>query len=155
MSAELAALGHVIGGGMFPHPSTVLAAGALIGFGVAGLARQRRGFWSILGMLTASQLLFHALFSLSAHHEQLAMGRMLAFHLVAAALSAVVLTGGERALFHCAALWRRVVRRLPPTAPAVAVPLGWAVQLPPHLPRRREYAARALARRGPPVPLLP
>lgn len=143
VSAELAALGHLVGGGELPHPSTVLAAGALIGLGAAGLGRRRRGFWSILGMLAVSQVLFHELFSLSAHTGQLDMVRMMAFHLMAAVLSAVALTGGERALFRCAALWRRVIRRLSAATPAVAVPLRWTVQRPPHLPRQRGYGARA------------
>jgi hypothetical protein len=155
VSAELAALGHLIGGGEFPHPSTVLAAGALVGLGAAGLARQQRGFWAILGPLAASQLLFHALFSLTGHGGELQLGRMVVFHLIAAVGSAAVLAGGERALFRCAQILRRTVLRLAPLPTLVAAGIHWAAgptdQLRPLLLR----VARAHGRRGPPVLLRP
>jgi hypothetical protein len=154
VAAELAALGHLVGGGEFPHPSTVLAAGALIGLGAAGLARQRRGFGPILGLLVASQLLFPALFSLSGHAEALDLPRMTVFHLVAAVASAAVLAGGERALFRCARLWRRVVGRLVGPAPRIATGAHWASRPAGGLNDLLDRAVRANGRRGPPRPRL-
>lgn len=178
---QLSALGHLAGGGNVPGLSVLLTATAVIAPAAAALARRQRGFTAILSALALAQVLLHLLFGLTGHgsagsgshhgnrahtvlsaHQGMPMGtmadltspRMLAFHLIAAAVTALVLTRGEAAAFRLASLWRRLVRRT--LVLLLPTPAG-----PQRLPRSAILvtpAARRLtvrhARRGPPVRLL-
>ena len=158
VAAQLAALGHSIGGGGAPDLAVLLVGAATIGAMATGLTRSRRSWPAIFGVLLVSQLAFHLLFSVDVH--DMAVGhsmipadpvRMLAFHLIAAALSAVVLSRGEAALFALFALLRRyilsVIRRL-----VVDVPASWtASSVPSFSPRPAGALLSTSPRRGPPA----
>ncbi|MGI8418715.1 MAG: hypothetical protein ACR2P2_21450 [Nakamurella sp.] len=185
VSAQLAALGHLVGGGMLPSPTVVLGGGGLIALAAILLARRQRGFVGIFSLLAASQLPFHLLFSATANmctmpadsaaasmsrmsgmsgmsaigRSVAAQGmcggfdgaRMIAFHAIAAALTALVLAHGDTVLFRLAAIWLRALRKplIPPLAAASTA--GWSVR---RSTRSILPAGAALVRhprRGPPV----
>lgn len=54
--------------------------------------------------------------------------RMVAFHAIAAALSALVLAHGETVLFRLAAIWLRVLRRPPARLQCAPTTIGWSVR---------------------------
>ena len=117
IAAQLAALGHYAGGGGRPDPAVLLIGAATIGLAVVGLTTKRRSAAGILGVMLLSQLAFHLLFSVDVHaihggHTLIPADprSMIAFHLVAAVLSSLVLARGERALFGLFAALRRVAR---------------------------------------------
>lgn len=161
---QLAALGHLAGGGHLPDLSVLITATAILAPAGIALARRQRGFLAILGVLALAQVLCHLLFGLAArgggmaqHDMQMgpmagmASTRMSVLHLAAAVLTAVVLTRGEAATFALARLWRRLVRRV--RVLLLPTPAG-----PPRLPRPPILVAPPLqrllvqhARRGPPV----
>lgn len=148
----LAAMGHAAGGGGFPDAAALLATTAAIGGAVAGLARRRRSAREIFCALLASQLAFHLMFVVAGHeHRSFALGRMVAFHVVAAALAALVMARGEMALFALLS-W---LDRLLPAAPPPAAPSersAWAAHpVVGRVPADRA-AMRPISRRGPPVP---
>lgn len=179
VAAQLAALGHLVGGGGLPHPSIVLVVSGLIALAAAGLARQRRRFGWIFGLLLVCQLLFHLLFSLSdpaghsmvghqldpttgtmatmaapMHLEPLPPGwaQMIVFHLVAALLAALLLAQGDRALFRLAELYRRVIIAAGPLPMLrIEVPIRWSI----HRSARVTLPAGPMLdrhpRRGPPA----
>lgn len=160
VAAQLAALGHLAGGGRVPDLSALLTTTAVIAPVAGTLARRRRRFPAILGVLVLAQVLFHLLFCLTGHGDHAmpmdsrsdpTSPRMLAFHLVAAALTALVLTCGEAAAFRLAALWRRLVRR----TLVLVLPTPSGSRRPPRPPHVVTPAARRLTvrhpRRGPPV----
>jgi hypothetical protein len=154
VTAYVSALGHVWGGGGPPGMGPLLFAAALVGGTVSGLARTHRGPCPMLGLVVGAQLAYHLLFGLDAHDmAPLRLPQMLAFHAVAALLCALVLAGGDRALFRLFETLDRVVSRVltAPSAPAVGPP-PWPVpfDLPPPAPRWSSTAPR----RGPPTPRL-
>lgn len=118
VATALAALGHEVGGGGAPDFAVLLVGAATIGAIGTGLTRRRRGWLGIFGVLAACQLGFHLLFSVDVHAMAnpgdtmmvpADLGRMLVFHLLAAALSALVLAKGESALFGLFSALRRAV----------------------------------------------
>ena len=158
VAAQLAALGHLVGGGGSPDPAVLLVGAATVGAVATGLTRSRRSWSAIFGVLVACQLGFHLLFSVDVH--DMAAGRsmvpadpvrMLTFHLIAAAVSALVLAKGEAGLFLLFAALRRYVRSA--TTPIVVdLPPSWTVSL------RHSFAPRPVGallstspRRGPPA----
>ncbi len=152
ITAYLAAIGHVIGGGGLPDFAPLLLAAVLIGGTVSGLARSRCTTGQILGLMLASQLAFHLLFAVTAHagHEHLDLVRMTVFHLCAAVVATAVLARGEDTLFRLfAALTRAVLQILPP-APVEIGP-GWTVvnAADEHAPATASCPA-PVSRRGPP-----
>lgn len=157
VATQLAALGHAVGGGGSPDVVVLLIGAVTIGATVTGLARRRRTWRGIFTLLSGCQVGFHLLFSVDMH----AMSgspflpadpvRMLTFHLIAAALSALVLAVGEAALFRLFALLRRSVL-------IVTVPLP--IDLPPdwtasfrgfRSPRPAGALLSTSPRRGPPT----
>lgn len=174
VSAQLAALGHLVGGGMLPSPTIVLGVGGLVAMAAVGLVGRQRGFVGILSLLATSQLLFHLLFSTTttmcgmpaaggmaepggmpghvgragmsgmagpagtsgmagtAGTSEMCSGlhlvRMVAFHAIAAALSALVLAHGDAVLFRLAAIWLRVLRLPPARLHCAPNTIGWSVR---------------------------
>jgi len=131
IATALAALGHVLGGGEGPDVAVLMVGGAAVAGLCMGLSARRRTFSTILGLLAASQLTFHALFSIDVHamarHSSMLPnhpGRMLAFHLLAIALSALVLAKGDAALFGLFGALRRAVRLVRPPS-GIDLPPGW------------------------------
>lgn len=183
VSAQLAALGHLVGGGMLPPPIVVLGGGGLIALAAMALAGRQRGFVGIFSLLTASQLLFHLLFSAATNmcampaESAAAAGmagmagrpgmpgsvavpgmcggldgaRMIAFHAIAAALTALVLTFGDAVLFRLAAVWLRALHRPSNPAPAAASTAGWSVRSSTRSMLPAGPALMRHPRRGPPV----
>lgn len=157
VATEIAALGHVVGGGRSPDVAILIAGGAGAAAVTIGLARQRRGPGAILAAMLGCQLGFHLLFGLDAHGMASGHGfgaeeplRMIGFHLVAAAVSTVVLATGERALFGLFAALARTVRILRPPA-AVDLPPRWTARFPTSdAPHPEGPLLSTSPRRGPP-----
>ena len=130
VTAYVSGLGHLLGGGSLPPIGTLLFAAAVVG----------------------AQLAFHLLFSLDAHDmAPLDLPRMLAFHVVAAVLCALILAHGDRALFRLFAALHRVVDRAlatPATLPSWPRPPAAAAD-PFARPAARHHCTTA-PRRGPP-----
>ena len=152
VTAYVSGLGHLLGGGSLPPIGTLLFAAAVVGGMVSGLARTRRGPMQMLAMVVGAQLAFHLLFSLDAHDmAPLDLPRMLAFHVVAAVLCALILAHGDRALFRLFAALHRVVDRAlatPAALPSWPRPPAAAAD-PFARPAARHHCTTA-PRRGPP-----
>lgn len=156
VATEIAALGHIVGGGTSPDIAVLIAGGAGAGAVTIGLARRRRGPGAVLAAMLLCQLGFHLLFSVDTHGMTTGSGapdglqRMVIFHLVAAAASAAVLGTGERALFGLfAALVRSV--RIPPPPGVVDLPPAWTARFAPLDASRPEGPLLSTSpRRGPP-----
>ncbi len=188
VSAQLAALGHLVGGGMLPSPTIVLGVGGLIAMAAVGLASRQRGFVGILSLLAASQLLFHLLFSTTttmcdmpaaggmaepggmpgmsgpagmsgmagtAGTSEMCGGldvvRMVAFHAIAAALSALVLAHGDAVLFRLAAIWLRALRLPPARLHCAPTTIGWSIRTSNRSELPAGPALLRHPRRGPPL----
>lgn len=126
VATALAAIGHMTGGGRPPDAALLLVGAGGVTLICTGLTTRRRSLPEIVGLLAACQLAFHLLFSLDVHrHVDTVTGwtflpaaplPMLAVHLVATALSGLVLAKGESALFRLFAVLRRAVMLI--TSPA-------------------------------------
>ena len=159
IATQLAALGHLAGGGGSPDAAVLLAGGATIGAIATGLTGRRRGWSSIFGVLLACQIAFHLLFCVDVHamaggaHPLLPTDpfRMVTFHLIAAALSALVLARGDAALFGLFTALRRFV--LMGCRPIVVdLPPQWISRSArPSSPRPAGVLLSASPRRGPPA----
>ncbi|MEV7647084.1 hypothetical protein [Arthrobacter sp. NPDC089319] len=177
----LAAAAHTAAGGTLPPPAVVLALGALTWLPVMMLAGRRLEPGTILAVLAGGQLALHQAFELfgtvqcapsgvaehaghagHAGHAAVALDcvaashagnspGMLAAHLLATALTALMLAGGEAALWALAA-WLRPLVQLPavPAAPVRAsLPLSEQGPVPLHT----AYRVTVVPLRGPPVPV--
>jgi len=157
VATSLAALGHVNGGGQAPDPAVLIVLAVLVAGTVCGLADRRLSGLQITAMLAASQVCFHLLFEVTAHHSgsvdvgSVDLARMVSFHLFAASASAWVLTVGERALFRIFAALHRMIVRLSPATPIPLAP-SWTALLADLSARVLHQAlGAAVTRRGPPV----
>lgn len=153
VAALIAMAGHVVGGGESPDAAVLVIAAIVVGGSVSGLAHRKFSPAAVLGMLAAAQGAFHLLFTVTAHHHPnhgVDVGRMLAFHAVAALVSGAVLARGEEMLFRLFAALRRQVLRVVHPGPASALP-RWSVAAPAPIPLRGALATRVHPRRGPPV----
>ena len=159
VATQLAALGHVLGGGAIPDPAMLLrspSSSAVRCPGSPRAARTRRRS----SVLAASQLLFHVAFALTAHHasvtamEPLVAGaaRMVAFHLFAALAASWLMAGGESTLFRLFAALHRVLVAAASPAGGQAAPAvdrrdhrrgGWTLL--------RAGLSSLRSRRGPPL----
>ena len=158
MAAELAALGHQVGGGGTPDLAVLLVGAATIGAMATGLTNRSRGWPGIFGVLLACQLGFHLLFSVDVHdmaagHSMIPAdpARMLAFHVLAAALSALVLARGESALF---GLYSALRRSVSVASQAIVVDLApnWTASvIDSFSPRPVGALLSTSPRRGPPA----
>ena len=132
-AAQLGALGHVAGGGHAPDRALLLLAAVASGAALHPLTRRRLNLKQLVAATAAGQLLFHLLFLVGTHPmseggDGTGSGTvaMVLFHLVAAGATALLLAGGESALFRLFAAWRRTVLRVLAAA-AVRVPPAWSV----------------------------
>ena len=154
VATSLAALGHVNGGGHAPDPTILIVVAVLIATTVSGLADRRLSGLQITATLAASQVCFHLLFEVTAHHSgSVDVGRMVTFHLFAAAASAWVMTVGERALFRLFAALHRLIVRLYPSSPVRLAPSWTALLADRPAPRLHQALAACISRRGPPARL--
>jgi hypothetical protein len=156
VATQIAALGHLLGGGDLPDVAVLITVTVFLGGSLSGLANRQRTAPQIFAGLVLSQLAFHAAFQVTAHHAThadgpIGTGRMLIFHLFAALAATWVMAGGENMLFRLFAALHRVLVPaqtaaaigLPPTWTAVVTGGGRAV-----LMRAGELSAGS--RRGPP-----
>jgi hypothetical protein len=127
-SAALMVAAHAAAGGSAPSPGLTIVLTALLAAAGVALADRRRGFPSILAAVGGSQLGMHVLLSTLGHgHGALAVSwRMAALHAAAAVLTAVLLAGGENAVFAVVSVFRWILdgtvvrpRRLPALGPLV------------------------------------
>jgi hypothetical protein len=177
----LAAAAHSAAGGTLPPPAVVLALAALTWLPVMILAGRRLAPVTILAVLAGGQLALHHAFELfgtvrclpsgvsehvghagHAGHAAVALDcaaaphagdspGMLAAHLLATALTALMLARGEAALWALAA-WLRPLVQLPAVSAApVRTSLPLADQGP--VPLHTAYLITLVPLRGPPVPV--
>lgn len=114
-STALAVAAHAAGGGGWPDLGLAALVLVLLATAGASLARRRRGFPGILGVLAVTQVQLHFLLALADHHAGPGQSmfwpgwRMLAAHAVAVLLTALVLTKAEAAVFAVAAALARLL----------------------------------------------
>lgn len=156
LATQLAALGHVLGGGGLPDPALLLTVAVFLGGALSGLATRRRSGPQIFAMMALSQFVFHAVFEATAHADHVGGGlvgwdRMVVFHLVAATATSCLLAGGENALFRLFGVLRRLVVVVRPVAVVGFAP-AWTVVLTGGAGAARLRAGELLriSRRGPP-----
>lgn len=157
-SAALAISAHGMAGGGIPDTAVTLALTALVGWAGTALADRRGGLVATLVLLGVSQLCLHVLLTDIAvphdghqHTPAINGGLMLATHVAATVINAVLLTAAGAALNAIASAVTGLVRvltiSLAPTAPLPSVPVTTAVS---HL---LAILLRVVCtRRGPPVP---
>ncbi|SEP67202.1 hypothetical protein SAMN05216188_101135 [Lentzea xinjiangensis] len=149
-SAALTIAAHGLGGGELPEFIHALPLVVLIAFAAASLADRRTGKLSVMAGLGTAQLAQHLLLTWVNHeHTNTLTGQMVLAHLVAAALTGLLLFHAENALFRLfAAVTRLIPRRLTP------LPVTTPVRTFDSTPyTRHEHAVlhtRAHGRRGPP-----
>ena len=110
-AALLAAGGHLLGGGGLPDAPVLLLTAPTVGFAVSGLAHRALKVSTLVAVLLSSQLIFHLLFTLApgpGMTPQMPMPdaavppspvSMIVFHLLAAVLTGVALSGVDVVLF--------------------------------------------------------
>ncbi|WP_225728011.1 MULTISPECIES: hypothetical protein [unclassified Nocardia] len=128
----------------------LIAACAAVGYAVAAM-RNRYGIAEVMALLAGGQAIGHTALSVAPehHHGGGANQVMLAAHLVAIPLGAILIRGAERAIARLAGGVRRAVAALDPL-PAVAVSTAvTAWQAPARAPR--SLLGSGIGRRGPPV----
>jgi hypothetical protein len=149
----LALCGHVLGGGSVSSVLAMLVVAAPLGAAFVIWADRERGPVQMAVAGLGSQVAFHLVFALCAGpgHQEASGLWMLTGHLLAAAVVARLLSGGEAALWSLYRALRAVVVRWVIARPgAVRVPTA-ARLVDVGLPARRELVlARAHPRRGPP-----
>jgi hypothetical protein len=160
LTALLAAVGHVVGGGAAPDLTVPAVLLPLLGWPVVAVADRCRGPLATTAVLGAGQLLLHELMvALHGHHHAAAAlspappggTAMVAAHAAATVLAALALRHADRGLTAVGAALRRVVPRRPVPPPADR-PLAVLVLPGPAVPVRiRRALAVTHVRRGPPV----
>ncbi len=158
LATQLAALGHVMGGGLLPDPAVLLTIGVFLGGSLSGLASRRRTGAQIFAVLAASQLVFHLAFAVTATHAghgadgPLDTPRMVAFHLFAALAASALMAGGESTLFRLFAALHRVLVRARLIRPVVLAP-AWTAVITNGSGglRLRSGELSLVSRRGPPI----
>ncbi|HWE88314.1 MAG TPA: hypothetical protein VG317_02470 [Pseudonocardiaceae bacterium] len=155
-SAGLAVSAHAVAGGGLPDTGlTVLLTLVVAAVGVA-LAGKRLSRLGMLVTLGGSHLGMHLLLTTAATSAGMTAGRvdptlMLAGHVVAVLLAAVVLTKADSAIFVLAAVWSMLLpRRLKPLPVRYAPPRPPVPGAAPTDRVREVLLRRSRARRGPP-----
>ena len=160
LTALLAAVGHVVGGGAAPDLTVPAVLLPLLGWPVVAVADRCRGPLAMTTVLGTGQLVLHQLMvvvqgdhpmapdAMSAMHSDTAM---LAAHVAVTLVMVVVLRHADRGMAAVGAALRRVVPRRPVVL-RVDPPLTVLVVPGPAVPARiRRALAVTHVRRGPPV----
>jgi hypothetical protein len=164
----LALLGHLTAGGSTPTPGTLTMVVLVVWLLSYGLSGRRWTVGPLVAVLLGAQLLFHVVFAdataTHAHFGSLAGDAsparghsallMLAGHLAAALLTALLLRRGEDWLWGLVGLLARAWRaaRIAAARPLDAT-RALAGRQPGEVPAALGLLEHAVARRGPPVPL--
>ncbi|SMC90514.1 hypothetical protein SAMN05660733_02556 [Lentzea albidocapillata] len=125
VNGTLAVVAHSSADGRLPDAGLVLSLVALLTWATAGFARHELTWRKLLLLIGGGQLAMHVLVSLAAfrHTHEAEPARMIASHVVATALTVVVLAVAERSVLALArAVTSALPRRLtvlPATAPLV------------------------------------
>ena len=154
IATQLPAPRHLAGGGGAPDGALLLVGGATAGAIATGLTRRRRGWSGIFGVLLACQLGFHLLFNVDVHADTFLpvdLFQLLTFHLIAAAVSALVLARGKSSQFRFFSALRRFVL-LGSRSIVVDLPPRWISRSAgPSSPRPAGLLLSTSPRRGPPA----
>ncbi|MFD0000616.1 hypothetical protein [Nocardia sp. NPDC127526] len=152
-SGAVAIFAHALGGGTTtPDGSSMallVAACALIGV-VVGSVRPRGGVAALMGMLTVGQAIGHVALSVSpTHHHHSVTPLMLAAHLVAIPVGAMLISAAEAGVRRAITSLRRFIVALglapvPPERP------GRAFAADERAMARRLLVSPGIGRRGPP-----
>lgn len=153
---------HVVAGGAVPVDIGFILAAAGLAAACVALADRRRGLAEVGAVVLLSQPVMHAVLSWGGHHDAAEGGwAMVAAHLVAGAVVAVLVAGAETmiwvwwALRHTVrwstTMWADVRRALASTTPdAPRAPRGRPIEVAVQTPASVVLAAAP--RRGPPLP---
>lgn len=141
--ATLSLTAHAAGGGSADLAPGVLLVALLLAAVCVAAADRRRGLGGIVAVVGVSQVVFHLLAGVGAHHAPAVGGgtAMVTAHVLVALAVSAALAGGERLLWSLFALLgvRRAVRLgrpLPPAHPRPALPVPVRpVSLRPAFPR--------------------
>jgi hypothetical protein len=153
LSALLAAVGHMAGGGTVPGLAVLVLTLPLLAWAFTGAASRCRGFAGTVAVLAVGQFVLHnAIELLHTSHPGTAQGtQMLATHAVATLCTALALRHADRGAAALVAALRRILpRRLVPPPADRPLPM-LAVGGPAVSARLARAFAVARSRRGPPV----
>ncbi len=156
LTAALAVSAHGVAGGGLPSGSSA-ALLALLSITLGALTATVRNAANVkvlLALLTVGQLLSHALLGAAGHSHPPATGApfglMVAAHLAAIALGAVLIAVGERL---CVAISRVLLAGSRHTRPPVAAPSTIVVRSADQPLQSARLLSASLSHRGPPVSL--
>jgi hypothetical protein len=152
-STLLIAVGHVLGGGAVPDLAVLVVLFPLLTGAVVGLADRCRSTAATLATLGGGQYALHVLLGLLHPHGPVAgpdAATMVALHVAATVVVAVLLHHAQGALVAVRAALRRVLPRRPFVPPADAPLPQVLTRSGERLPRRLALTASPI-RRGPPV----
>lgn len=149
LTAALALAAHGTASGAFPAGTGLTQLLVLAVATAAVAATTRGGVYTLLGILSAGQLLGHQLLDIGQHsHVQAHPLAMTGAHLTAVLVGAVLVAAGERL---CAALSRAVGVIAGPMS--LRVPATPRIYRPEGQPRHSALMVRtSISHRGPPVP---
>ncbi|MCP2296757.1 hypothetical protein APR11_003189 [Nocardia amikacinitolerans] len=146
---------HALGGGVVSpeRPSLALLIGACAAVGVlVGSLRRRAGFVELMGLLAIGQAVGHTALTMSPghHHGSHATAVMLAAHLAAIPVGALLIRSAEAALAKAASSVRDVVRVLGPAPAPASAPI---IRIAPRAAAcpRRLLLSSGIGTRGPPA----
>lgn len=151
----LTALGHEAGGGSLPDLALVVVLLPMLAGVLVAAARRCGSLVGVTLTLAAGQFVLHQLLVALHPAHQVVAGAvptlgMVAVHVLATGITAVLVRGADRAVVTMAAGLRRLVPRRP-VLPPVAVPLLAMAVTGPAVPLRLARARTGpLVRRGPP-----
>ncbi len=162
----LALLGHLTGGGATPEPGALTMPVIVVLLVSYGLSARRWTIGPLVALLLGAQVLFHVAFADATHsHHAIFAGTgamspghpalpMVAGHIAAAGLTALLLRRGENWLSSLVALLARAWRaaRIAAVGPVDAT-RGVAGSPPGGLPAALDLLEHVVARRGPPARL--
>lgn len=154
VSAAVSIAAHAVGGGtVTPGQSSIalLLAGCTVTGVFAGRASSRFGLMRVMALLAGGQALGHTALTLAPGHQHSTGGAaaMLAAHLIAIPVGALLIHAAERALVCVVSRLRRSFHVLRTLAPTPCSPV--VVLLESNLPAPHElFLGRGLGTRGPP-----
>ncbi|WP_111768156.1 hypothetical protein [Nakamurella deserti] len=155
LAAQIAVIGHLAGGGTPPDLPLLTAMCALLVVALLPLATRRQRFPALLVAMAGTQVGFHLVLSLAGtHHPVSDPGDpilMLAFHVLAALVTALMFSHGERLLFALHGWLTRLRPRLGALPPVAATAAWTAVVDRAGRVLRSRLTGSSVSRRGPPT----